>query len=132
MKNSVHNVVEPTTGAIVYNITELKLNGKVIDQRGIYYYNASSAASQVTYPVIKEVNPAGYVRDIQMGNSISDCPHYKVSAVLVTLKAFCGDKVFITKNYPVALLEHETLPTINWAVSTPSLIEMRLEPIAKD
>jgi hypothetical protein len=123
MNNCQYRVAEASTGAIIFDASEIKLDGQVISQRGIYYYNQYSP---LLFPSIKELSATGYSRDIEIGANSSWCADYRVQAASIQLKVTCGSKTFTWQNCPVLLLEHETLPDIKWPVNIPHTIEMNL------
>jgi hypothetical protein len=124
-ENGHYRVVEPTTGTIVFDAAEVKLDGKPVSNAGIYFFRNSSAPHQ--FPTIKQLNSHGYTRDIELGNSTNWCDNYRSTSANVQLRIISGDKMFITQTCPVLLLEHETLPSqINWTVPIPRLIEVKL------
>lgn len=125
LQNCQFSVAESSTGTIVFDAAEIKLDGKTISNAGIYFFQNSSAPHQ--FPTIKQVSSNGYMRDIELGNSIPWCDNYRSQTSTVQLKIVAGDKMFISQKCPISLQEHETLPVgINWIVASPKIIEIRL------
>lgn len=123
MNNCQYRVAEASTGAIIFDAPEIKLDGQVISQRGIYYYDQHSS---LLFPSIKELSATGYSRDIEIGTNNAWCTNYRARTASIRLIVTCGSKTFIWQNCPVLLLEHETLPSIQWPVNTPHTIEISL------
>lgn len=125
MENCQFRVAEASTGTIVFDAGEVKLNGKVIRNAGVYFFQNSKAPHQ--FPTIKQVNRNGYMREIELGNNINWCDNYRSTKSDVQLRIVAGSKMFIAQNCPVILLEHETLPAgIDWIVAKPTVIEINL------
>lgn len=120
MDNCQYSVAEPTTGTIVFNAAEVKLNNAVVDQRGVFYVQSN----QQDYPTLKEISSTGYSRDIQLGSSISNCPNYSTTSAKVTLKITAGTKQISLNDFPIAILEQQSVSGVNWSVNAPQTIEM--------
>lgn len=127
MQNARYSIAESTTGTIVFNTPQLKLDGQIVNQRGVYYF-LDNPDTKTIFPAIKETNAKGYTRDIQIGSSISYCNNYRVQASKINLRIIAGEKIFTWQDCPVAILEHESLPSLSWAVNVPKNIEIILSP----
>ncbi len=125
MENCQFRVAESSTGTIVFDAMEVKLNGVIIQNSGVYFFQNSKAQHQ--FPTIKQVSSSGYMREIELGNNKNWCDNYRSSTANVQLKIVAGSKMFVTQKCPVMLLEQETTPlSINWTVAKPAVIEISL------